>query len=152
MKRFEFSLQRVLDVKETEEKIIQRDLALAQCEHRIAMELQDEFEHRIQRELSQMNEVGRKTTTSGEMLLHQHYLNSLRDALEQQRKVVAELARKVDEAREKLLEKTKEKKSLEQLRENQFDDYTRERRKAEQAFADETAAQTGKFNFAGGRS
>jgi flagellar FliJ protein len=152
MKRFEFALQRVLDVRETEEKNLQRNLALAQYELRVAEELKEEIAQRLTTEMTAFGDMRRQTTTSDAILLHQRYLQSLRETLDQQGQVIVGLERKVESARLALLEKTKERKSLERLRENQLEAYNHEQNKMEQAFLDETSAQNSKFRFAGGNS
>ncbi len=142
MKKFEFSLQKVMEVKETEEKILQRDLYLIQTDLMHAEEEQKQAEKRLQSELDEQKKMNRKRTTSAQYMLHRDYVACLKSECDGSRQKVTTLQGKECKARDKLLKKTQEKKTIEKLRESRLEEYFKEVKKEEQDFLDEIAAQS----------
>ncbi len=141
MKKFEFSLQKVMEVKETEEKLLQRDLYMIQTDLLEAEKEKDQAEKRLLNEMDEQKKMNRKKTTSAQFMLHRDYVTCLKHEWEGTRQKVSSLQCKESEARERLLKKTQEKKTIEKLRESRFEEYRKEVKKEEQDFLDEIAAQ-----------
>ncbi len=141
MKKFEFSLQKVMEVKETEEKLLQRDLYMIQSDLIEAEKEKDMAEMRLKKEMEAQKKLNRKKTTSAQFMLHRNYVDCLKSEWEGTRRKVSTLQVKECEARDKLLEKTREKKTIEKLRETRLEEYYKEVKKEEQDFLDEIAAQ-----------
>ncbi len=144
MKKFEFSLQKVMEVRQTEEKVLQKRLADAQCELRTARDELDTLAGMLEQQLERKAEMQRCTINSARYMLVQNYIRNIEDYMEDTRQRITGLEAKVEEARLKLLEKAKEKKAIEKLRETRFEEYQRETRREEQDFLDEITAQNGK--------
>ncbi len=141
MKKFEFSLQKVMEVKETEEKLLQRDLYMIQSDLLEAEKEKDMAEMRLRQELDAQKKLNRKKTTSAQFMLHSNYVDCLKHDFEGSRRKVSSLQVKESQARDKLLEKTREKKTIEKLKESRLEEYYKELKKEEQDFLDEIAAQ-----------
>jgi len=144
MKKFEFSLQKVMEVRQTEEKVLQKRLADAQCVLRTARDELDTLAGMLEQQLERKAEMQRCTINSARYMLVQNYIRNIEDYMEDTRQRITGLEAKVEEARLKLLEKAKEKKAIEKLRETRFEEYQRETRREEQDFLDEITAQNGK--------
>ncbi|MCD4828108.1 MAG: flagellar export protein FliJ [Candidatus Cloacimonetes bacterium] len=143
MKKFEFSLQKVMEVRQTEEKVLQR--VLADARHKL-LEAREDLEallHKLDQHLERKGKMHSVTMNSARYMLLQNYIQLLEENIDISRKRIVELEKEENEAREKLLEKSKQKKAIEKLRDNRFDEYRREMKKEEQVFLDEITAQNG---------
>lgn len=144
MKKFDFSLQKVMEVRQTEEKVLQRRLSEAKRSLQTAKEELDALVDRLDLQLLRKTEMHAKPMSSAKYMMLQNYIQNLEEDIDDVRKRIGELETKVDAAREKLLSKTKEKKAIEKLRDSCYEEYRREAKKAEQDFLDEITAQNGK--------
>jgi len=144
MKRFEFSLQKVMEVRQTEEKALQRHLADARHNLHVVQEELNALLARLEQQLERKQKMNGGTMNSARYMLLQNYIQCLQEDIDASNERIMELEKKVEEARLMLLEKTKEKKAIEKLRDNQFEEYRREAKKEEQVFLDEITAQNGK--------
>ena len=141
MKKFEFSLQKVLDVRETEEKILQKNLLLIQNDILETEKEQNHVTNRITLENAKHEKDLRKQTNSAKIMLHHNYISTLQDKLEDIRDRLQKLIEKESHAKHELLEKVREKKTIEKLREMKFEEYKTLEKKEEQAFLDELNTQ-----------
>ncbi len=141
MKKFEFSLQKVLDVRETEEKILQKNLLLIQNDILETEREQNNITSRIAQENTKHEKNLRKETNSAKIMLHHNYVSTLQDKLEDIRDRIEKLLEDESRAKHELLEKVREKKTIEKLREMKFDEYKTLEKKEEQAFLDELNTQ-----------
>jgi flagellar FliJ protein len=140
MKRFQFRLQRVLDAKQLKEEIRKKELGeakqhLSEGERRLSAYI--EMKHLYEEEM-------RKTQSSptllvGELVTHSHSINWTRSAIIAQRSRVETLTHRVEEKREALVEASKEKKALENLKTRRYTDYRKEFGRTAQRFLDEIA-------------
>jgi flagellar FliJ protein len=140
MKRFQFRLQRVLDAKQLQEEVRKKELGEAKQrlhdgERQLVTYL--EMKHCCEEDL-------RKTQSSpivrvGDLVTHNRYISWTRSAITTQRSRVAILAHRVEERRSALVEASKEKKALENLKARRFAIYRKESGKVSQRFLDEIA-------------
>ncbi len=137
MKRFNFRLQRVLEIRERfrdelRQELVQRNFELDR-ERGVLEDLDQEFLR------SKVKEGG--TYSAGELVLVGDYSTRLHEQIEQQRVRVAEAQRAAEEARERYIEASKEAQALEKLREKRRQEYVEQTRKDEGAQLDEFAVQ-----------
>lgn len=145
MKRFNFRLQRVIEVRETKEKECQRDLARSLEElnrqedqlRRVLAESQ-RSQDGLRQALADRSNAGRLTALDrwrvrqGEVLRHQS------DCTEKQRG-------DVDGKRKALVQASKEKKVLERLKERRLEEHRARNQREEQAFLDELGGRAERF-------
>jgi flagellar FliJ protein len=141
MKKFKFTLEKVLEVKEIEEKVIQRQLQKVQSqifenEKKIALIAEKISEERIK-----VNSKTESLMNSSEMMLHYNYLESLKVDMEHYLIVNQKLRIEEAEIQAQLVEKSKEKKALERLREIKYEEYRRDYNKEQQNFLDDISIQ-----------
>ena len=126
-KKFKFRLERVRDYRDSLKKEKERELALKNLELRVAEERREEIMQ------AQEGTILPDTTemTMAELTLTREYLRYLQVSLEIQRKVVKDATVAVEQAREAYVEKAKDVKILDGLKDRKFEEYKEERRKDE---------------------
>jgi flagellar FliJ protein len=137
MRRFVFSLQKVLEYRQRLEEQAIRAFAEAQAqlmhEQAVLHKLLIEREECLRRS-------HRRQHLSVELLaVEQTYLSALEERIEQQRQRVAEAEKVLEEKRQALIEAQRERKTLERLREKQYEEWRQEWLRTEQKALDELA-------------
>lgn len=123
MKKFEFNLQPVLNLKEQSEKIEKERLSKIIAE----INLQKEKLHNLTKHLNEVLEETKdeisKGTTALKIAESDAYVRKIQQMIEDKRNLIKKLEKDADLVRENLLKISKEKKALENLREKQFTEY-----------------------------
>jgi flagellar FliJ protein len=148
MKKFQFSLQKVMEVKQTEEKVLQRDLSLAEHNLLEAEKILLHKQQNLKLELNKFAELNSGKYCSADYLLHNQYVESLEEQIKVQTNQVAQLGNEVKKCRKKLIEKARERKTIEKLRDNKLEEYKKQVKKEEQMFLDEISAQSAHYKDA----
>ena len=140
MKKFEFRLQRIMEVKEEIEKQKERDFAIAK---RKALEEEYKLsEIKIQYENCWKdieNKTSQQTVDTSEIRQYYQYLQKLEGDIERQFICLQETNAEVEKRRDILIEATKERKILENLKGRKLASYQEELNRVEQNFFDEIA-------------
>ncbi|HPM01446.1 MAG: flagellar FliJ family protein [Candidatus Cloacimonetes bacterium] len=141
MKKFQFSLEKVLEVKEIEEKILQKDLLLIQKdiidqENKIL-----DIQEKISQERINLSLLNQRSTDSAEMMMHYKYLDSLHKRLELFMTELKTFIVKEEKIKSMLVVKSQEKKSLERLKEIKYDEFQKNYKKQQQIVLDEVSIQ-----------
>jgi flagellar FliJ protein len=142
MKQFEFRLEKVMETTRAREELQKRELGLALGDLARNEALLSSMLERLEEEITKF--AGRKVQGSikvSTLAQHASYTDNLLNEINTQRRDIENLARLVEEHREKLLEITKDKKILERLKEKRFEEYRRKLRQVEQKFMDEISAR-----------
>ncbi|MFC1513499.1 flagellar export protein FliJ [candidate division KSB1 bacterium] len=137
MKRFNYRLQRVLDIKNTIEEVKRRDFLTAQSKLiDEENELKKIFEIRenYQKDLSEQEkrEIDLKI-----IQLYYNFFNSLELRMKYQNNMINLAKEEMEKRREILVEAVKETKVLEKLKEKKLEEYNYEAGKEEQSINDE---------------
>jgi flagellar FliJ protein len=145
MKKFKFSLEKVLEIKEIEEKILQKKLLEIQYkifdnEKKIA-----DSKDRIVAERSKICDLSQNIISSKDIMLRQIYIENHDKNIDYLEECLETLRIEEDEARKKLIEKSREKKDLERLKEIKQEDYRKEYNKQQQLFIDDMSIQNHRF-------
>ena len=142
MKKFKFSLDKVLEVKEIEEKNIQRRLQKVQS-------MIYETENKILTVSEKISAEGKKVNTminnimkSTDIMLHYRYIESLCDQLNGLKAHLRDLRLDEEQITTELVEKSKEKKAIEKLKEIKYEEYRKEYNKEQQVILDEISIQS----------
>jgi len=141
VKKFSFSLEKVMDVKEMEKKIIQRRLFTLESDLNTQNIELKKLTSIFEKELHYKDEMMQKKTSSNELNLQRKYIESIIFDIENQNREIVLLKSKIQKVKEELAEKAKEKKALEILKENKLEDYNKQVKKMEQVKMDDVAAQ-----------
>jgi len=145
MKKFKFSLEKVLEVKEIEEKVIQKNLLLVQNQiYEIERKIV-EIAEKISIERKNVSEVSSTVTKSTDIMLHYRYIESLSRETEICKDSLVGLRLKENEYRLQLIEKSREKKALEKLKEIKYEEFRKEYNKEQQLFIDDISIQNHRF-------
>lgn len=137
MRRFEFSLQKVLDYRQRREEQAIRAFAEAQVQ---LMHEQAVLHHLlIEREECLRRSHRRQRLTVDLLDVEQTYLSALEKRIEVQRERVAEAEKVLEEKREALIEAQRERKALERLREKHYEQWRQQLLRAEQKALDDLA-------------
>jgi flagellar export protein FliJ len=137
MKRFNFRLQRVLEIRErfrdeVRQELVQRNFELDR-ERSVLEGLDQEFLR------SKVEEGG--TYSASEMVLLGDYSARLQEEIEQQRLRVKAAEQAAEEARERYIEASKESQALEKLKDKRRHEYVEQALKEEGIQLDEFAVQ-----------
>lgn len=137
VRRFEFSLQKVLDYRQRREEQALRAFAEAQAQLAHARAVLERLQHEREECLARSQRRHRLMVPM--LTVEQTYLSALEERLEEQRQRVAQAERLLEERRQALLEAQRERKALERLREKQYEQWRQEMLRVEQKALDELA-------------
>ena len=137
MSVFRFSLQQVLEYRIQIEEQAKVRFARAQADHL-------EAECRLRDLQAQLAEQEQRVYESSldvlERWLIEHYIRGLRDDIARTFRLLHDLAKAVERARMELVEKAKDRKALDKLREKQAARHAHEEKLEERRIYDETAS------------
>jgi len=137
MAKFTFALASILSIKEKMEDLKKNELAKA------IMALEKEKERLKHLELTRINciESFRSSINTGisplDIKQHNHFLDNLKKRIAAQKIAIQIAERFVEEKRLELVEAMRERKALEKLKENAYNEYLIEEKQAEQKVIDE---------------
>jgi len=141
MRRFRFSLERVLQVAALRERLATQEFAAAMrrlAEERAGLNAAEARRRRAQDELDRQTRGVIETTAA---LFTAGYIRALTVEIDDRRVRAAEAARAAEEKRQALLAQMKARKALERLRERRLAEYQAEVLREEQRDIDEMAQQ-----------
>lgn len=142
MKRFSFSMQKILDIREFAERQAQIELGQAVAEvNRINGELEA-----VAQEKQRMLQVKLKDVSLNEFLVHENYLKRLELTKDRLLQELAAAQLVVDKKREIFAEAMKQRKILSNLREKQFAQYKKEALVAEDNAVDDLVTSRHGYN------
>lgn len=142
MKRFSFSMQKILDIREFAERQAQIELGRAVAEvNRINGELEA-----VAQEKQRMLQVKLKDVSLNEFLVHENYLKRLELTKDRLLQELAAAQLVVDEKREIFAEAMKQRKILSNLREKQYAQYKKEALVAEDNAVDDLVTSRHGYN------
>ena len=124
MKKFKFSLQTLLDIREAKEKEIKNELMKVLGIQNRERLLQEELKGKIAKYESEYSEKLKKGTFSPEYAMSiMRYIDTARNAIVEAQRRIDDLQPVVDEIRERLVVASREKKVVEKLKERKFNEY-----------------------------
>lgn len=142
MKRFSFSMQKILDIREFAERQAQIELGRAVAEvNRINGELEA-----VAQEKQRMLQVKLKDVSLNEFLVHENYLKRLELTKDRLLQELAAAQLVVDEKREIFAEAMKQRKILSNLRDKQYAQYKKDALVAEDNAVDDLVTSRHGYN------
>ena len=139
MKKFKFSLEKVLSLREFEQNQAQIELGKAQS---VVNEINEQLKF-IASEIVKSNESRANSTELNFLLSVENYLNGLKYKKELLLEELAKAQLVLEEKRAIVVEAIKKRKSLEKLKEKQFEEYKKQYNLEEEKILDEIS--TSKF-------
>lgn len=137
MKKFKFTLDKLLDYKGQILDREKNDLAALNVERAEALELKAGLEAELRRKQDEFNRKAAEGISPMEMVVFTNYHNVLRTRIEDTQKEIEELEEKIAKQLNVVTEASKEVKSLEKLEEKQLEDYRFKVQKSEESFIEE---------------
>ena len=138
---FRFRLQRVLDYRETVEHRVQAELAALEHERVRAIEALRQLEAEREGVLMQLVELQRGTLDPFEDALVRAYGRDLDARAARKVAEIAALDRRIVAKRDELVQASKDRKVMERLREQAWQEFVAEQLRVEQAALDEIGGQ-----------
>src|SRR4030042_478200 len=135
--RYSFKFETLLNYKKRLEEVAQQVLAQKMTERAEAEQKLNRLRTREEECLFELIEKRTKGIPAAQHLLYINYLNLLAKDIAIQEEVVQSLTRAVEEARQKLIKLSREKKMIEKLKKKDFDAFTQEMIRLEQKENDE---------------
>jgi flagellar FliJ protein len=149
MKRFKFNLEKVLEIKEIEEKVIQKDLLLIQHQIKENEKIITNYKEKISCEKNNVTLLSSKLIKQIEIMTHYKYIDSCNAEIERLKQIISQLRTKETKLKNSLLEKSKERRTLERLKEIKFEEFKKQYNKQEQNTMDEISIQNHKLKIGG---
>ncbi|MBD3381808.1 MAG: flagellar export protein FliJ [candidate division Zixibacteria bacterium] len=146
MKKFHYRLQRILSVKRTLKKQAQKALAKSQNERNSQKRTLENLERELVERLTAEKTSRRDKLDLHHLNLYHGYISQLKFMILNQRQLLANAEKDVEEKREKLVEASREEKKYARLKEIRKEEYTRELELALQKETDEFAKNVHRLN------
>ncbi|WP_425449191.1 flagellar export protein FliJ [Dethiothermospora halolimnae] len=136
MKKFDFRLQKILEYKETIEQTKKTQYSR---EKRILDKEEDKLNEYVNKKKHISDERNEKIgrTTVGYLKNSNSYLHEINKAIKKQKKVVDNQKNNLYKAKQKLIESVKDKKSIEKLKEKDYENFLYLQRKEEEKVVDQ---------------
>jgi len=127
MKKFQFRLQRLLDMREAKEKEIKNELMKVLALQNKERVLQDELREKIKHyETGYGDRLKKGVFNADEAMSLLRYADVARRAIDEAGKRIEKLEPEVQRIREKLVEASRDKKVVEKLKERRFEEFNYE--------------------------
>ena len=139
MKKYSFKLQTLLRIREIHEEEAERNFRLAVQELTLAVERLDKLKGEYARLREDLASLQRRGIDVSVQLIYDQYFLRLRQRVSDQLEAVNSAEEEVELRREELIERMKDRKTIEKLRMRDFDRYLAELRRFEQVVIDDLA-------------
>ncbi len=137
-KKFQFRLQRLLEIREHKEKLIKNELGKARSKKVKELNKKMRAVNNINKSLKSMkNEEKNKVLSISRIMQYQNYFKKLKVDMENQDKIISIIDEEINMINNKLVEARKNKKVLERLKERKMKKYVYEVGREEQNFFDD---------------
>ena len=123
MKKFEFRLQKLLDIREAAEKKVQNELAELVNEQNILRLKCDEYKRKISEERVKLSKKIGEKLSYDELLMFERFVDITGKAIDHSEQQAENMECDIQKVREKLAETSKERKVVENLKERRWREY-----------------------------
>ncbi len=142
MKQFTFNLQKVLEVRQREEQIAQKDLSVALN----ILEMEKGKLHALHKSKedvgNELSEKNKETCIIDDLIPFRNFLEDIAKKIYQQDDIILKAQNIYEKKRQVVVELMKKRKILEKLKEKQYQEWLRRLEHVEAAFIDEQATIT----------
>ncbi|MCX8123889.1 MAG: flagellar export protein FliJ [Spirochaetes bacterium] len=124
MKKFEFRLQKLLDLRISKEHAIKAELAGLIAKQNAEIALQQDYKRKIKEYYNRLSNKMRQGTFSySEALMCERFAYNAEKAIALSQRRVEQLQPEIDKVRQRLLQASKERKVVERLKEKKYEEY-----------------------------
>lgn len=124
MKKFEFRLQKLMDMRISKEHAIKAELAKLVAKQNAETEMQKNYRQRINDHYSKLSVKMRDGTfTYSEALMCERFAYNAQKAIELSQKRVEQMQPEMQKVRERLIQASKDRKVVERLKEKKYEEY-----------------------------
>lgn len=137
MKKFQFTLNKLLDYKDQLLEREKNELAAINAQLALAYDEEKSLQNTLKSATDEFNEKAAAGMSALEMTIFTMYHKSLRTQIEDAQKNIERILEEKERQTEVVTEASKDVKSLEKLEEKQYEEYSFRAAKAEEAFIEE---------------
>ena len=139
MKKYSFRLQTLLSVRELFEEEAERHFGMAMRDLTLAVEELEGLRNELARAVSELGSQPQEEYSINVRMLYDNYFKGMRGRIDKQIGIVRAAEAVVEERRAELLERMKDRKTIEKLRVRDYDQFLLELRRHEQSIIDDLA-------------
>lgn len=136
---YKFSLETVLNHRKQREEALQKEFSILQKELFIERERLEMLEEIRRRNLEELQRKQRGGTSASGVMLYDNYIKQISKDLEKQTDKITEGEGNLHQKRGELIEAMKRRKTLDRLKEKEWEAYRKEFERKEQIFMSEIA-------------
>lgn len=137
MKKFQFSLQKLMDFRQQELDRQKNILSSLQAEKRRIEESRELLVVKVTEQSEQLDRVYRLGSTASDIAMRKRYIVTLQQEIHLREQQAIEKQREIEEQLSVVVEATKEVKTLEKLEEKQLEEYKNAANKENELFIEE---------------
>ncbi|MBD5112516.1 MAG: flagellar export protein FliJ [Ruminococcaceae bacterium] len=137
MKKFQFSLQKLMDFRQQELDRQKNILSALQAEKRQIEESRELLVVKVTEQSEQLDRVYRLGSTASDIAMRKRYIVTLQQEIHAREQQAIEKQREIEEQLSVVVEATKEVKTLEKLEEKQLEEYKNAANKENELFIEE---------------
>lgn len=137
MKKFQFSLQKLMDFRQQELDRQKNILSALQAEKRQIEESRELLVVKVTEQSEQLDRVYRLGSTASDIAMRKRYIVTLQQEIHLREQQAIEKQREIEEQLSVVVEATKEVKTLEKLEEKQLEEYKNAANKENELFIEE---------------
>jgi len=124
MKKFNFKLQRLLDLREMKEEQVKNELAKLVAIQNVERARQQEYRQKIQKNYQLLSNRMRQGNFSyKEAMMCERYVDVAHKAILNSQDKIDQMEPEIQQVRERLIEASREKKVVEKLKERKWEDF-----------------------------
>lgn len=124
MKKFQFRLQTLLDIRISKEHAIKAELAMLIAKQNEEIAMQEDYRKKIKEYYDKLSKKMRDGTFSySEALMCERFAYNAQKAIDLSKKRVEQMQPEIDRVRQKLIQASKERKVVERLKEKKYEEY-----------------------------
>lgn len=137
MKKFHFSLQKLMDFREQELDRQKNALSMLQAELRRIEEARELLIEKVAEQSEQLERVCRLGSTAMDIAMRKRYIVTLQQEIHVKEQMAADKRVEIEQQLSVVVEATKDVKTLEKLEEKQLEEYNHAAAKENEQFIDE---------------
>ncbi|HQL43860.1 MAG TPA: flagellar export protein FliJ [Spirochaetota bacterium] len=124
MKKFQFRLQTLLDIRISKEHAIKAELAMLIAKQNEEIAMQEDYRKKVKEHYNKLSKKMRDGTFSyNEALMCERFAYNAQKAIDLSKKRVEQMQPEIDRVRQKLIQASKERKVVERLKEKKYEEY-----------------------------
>lgn len=139
MKKYQYSLESILNHRQFIEDILQKEMAVLNRKREAEAQKMVQLEQNRNMAIDKLNEQEAKIINITEKMICMSYINRLNYEISRQKKMLNKVQKRCDKKREELITAMKNRKALEKHKQKGFDLFRKERNRNEMKFYNEVS-------------